>query len=190
MLRLHPPHTIQIHTHLDIVALWASTGGEAGGDASPLDHFPWHITVWCGWPQLPCSSLHRLVLASSSCCCTLLWTPPICKCQPSREGGMAGRGLLFMWCYVMQEESMEEFVTTVVWKGTGQDWCRDMGEWGRNNYNTNEDNTADCHLNATSAACYHFEGLLEFHSRVWFVQRPQCGKSDGGLKHHWFNITL
>lgn len=124
MLRLHPPlHTIQIHTHthLDIVALWRSTGGEAGGDASPQDHFPWHITVWCGWPQLPCSSLHRLVLASSSCCCTLLWTPPICKCQPSREGGMAGRGLLFMWCYVMREESMEKFVTTVVWKGTGHE---------------------------------------------------------------------
>lgn len=186
MLRLYPhPHT-PWHCLSMSIDRWGSKGNV------PLRMISCGIyPVWCGWPRLPCSSLYRLALVSGSSCCALLWSPPILKCQPAptgRKGRTAGRGLLCRWCcYVMRRGLVKslwlmlpERVQNTSGAGRGGTQMRIPMQTVRL-----------CRLNASSTACYDFEGLLEFHSRVQFVRRPRCGKPESeGLKLHWLYIIL
>lgn len=81
-------------THLDIV----SAGASAWRGAGMMLHSGWFpvtncvISLWYGWPGLPCSSLCRLPLVSSSSGLASFWTPPVIKCQPASTSRKCSKG--------------------------------------------------------------------------------------------------
>lgn len=62
-------------------------------------------------------------------------------------------------------------VTAAVLKGAERNWYRERGNKDKITRIPMQTVTL-YRLNANSTACYDFEGLLEFHSRLHFVQRP------------------